>query len=212
MSFSFNFTLMYLGIRANIQQLFSLTILNQKHFKISLFLHKKMFNKKIKILIAFFGLIYSIYQFYENYVGNGIFLILISLFFILIYFKNEIIFLAFLKLRKQDFQATERLLSKIYDPEKALVKKQQGYYNYLNGIIYSQKNLTQAEKYFKRAIQLGMSMNHDIAMAKMSLAGILMQKRRKREAQQLLTEAKKLDKHNMLNEQIKMIQQQMKRI
>ena len=55
-------------------------------------------------------------------------------------------------------------------------------------------------------------MNHDIAMAKMSLAGILMQKRRKREAQQLLTEAKKLDKHNMLNEQIKMIQQQMKRI
>ena len=171
-----------------------------------------MFNKKIKIIIAFFGLIYSIYQFYENYIGNGIFLILISLFFILIYFKNEIIFLAFLKLRKQDFQATERLLSKIYDPEKALVKKQQGYYNYLNGIIYSQKNLTQAEKYFKRAIQLGMSMNHDIAMAKMSLAGILMQKRRKWEAQQLLTEAKKLDKHNMLNEQIKMIQQQMKRI
>ena len=107
---------------------------------------------------------------------------------------------------------TERLLSKIYNPEKALVKKQQGYYNYLNGIIYSQKNLTQAEKYFKKAIQLGMSMNHDLAMAKMSLAGILMQKRRKREAQQLLTEAKKLDKHNMLNEQIKMIQQQMKRI
>ena len=212
MFFSFNFTLMYLGIRANIQQLFSLTILNQKHFKISLFLNKKMFNKKIKILIAFFGLIYSIYQFYENYIGNGIFLILISLFFILIYFKNEIIFLAFLKLRKQDFIGTERLLSKIYNPEKALVKKQQGYYNYLNGIIYSQKNLTQAEKYFKKAIQLGMSMNHDLAMAKMSLAGILMQKRRKREAQQLLTEAKKLDKHNMLNEQIKMIQQQMKRI
>ena len=123
-----------------------------------------------------------------------------------------IIFLAFLKLRKQDFIGTEKLLSKIYNPEKALVKKQQGYYNYLNGIIYSQKNLTQAEKYFKKAIQLGMSMNHDLAMAKMSLAGILMQKRRKREAQQLLTEAKKLDKHNMLNEQIKMIQQQMKRI
>ena len=77
-------------------------------------------------------------------------------------------------------------------------------------LFYSQKNLTQAEKYFKKAIQLGMSMNHDLAMAKMSLAGILMQKEGK-EAQQLLTEAKKLDKHNMLNEQIKMIQQQMKR-
>jgi tetratricopeptide (TPR) repeat protein len=171
-----------------------------------------MFNKNIKLLIASLILICSIYQFYENYIGNGIFLILVSLFFILIYFKNEIIFLTFLKLRKQDFTATEKLLSKIYNPEKALVKKQQGYYNYLNGIIYSQKNLTQAEKYFKKAIQLGMSMNHDLAMAKMSLAGILMQKRRKREAQQLLTEAKKLDKHNMLSEQMKMIQKQMKRI
>jgi hypothetical protein len=39
-----------------------------------------------------------------------------------------------------------------------------------------------------------------------------MQKRRKREAQQLLTEAKKLDKHGMLAGQMKMIQQQMKKI
>ena len=37
-------------------------------------------------------------------------------------------------------------------------------------------------------------------------------KRRKREAQQLLTEAKKLDKHGMLKGQMKMIQQQMKKI
>ena len=49
-------------------------------------------------------------------------------------------------------------------------------------------------------------------MAKMSLAGIYLQKRRKREAQQLLTEAKKLDKHGMLSGQMKMIQKQMKRI
>ena len=55
-------------------------------------------------------------------------------------------------------------------------------------------------------------MNHDMAMAKMSLAGIYLQKRRKREAQQLLTEAKKLDKHGMLSGQMKMIQKQMKRI
>ena len=78
--------------------------------------------------------------------------------------------------------------------------------------IQSQKNLTQAEKHFKSALKLGLSMNHDLAMAKMSLAGIYMQKRRKREAQQLLTEAKKLDKHGMLAGQMKMIQQQMKKI
>ena len=55
-------------------------------------------------------------------------------------------------------------------------------------------------------------MSHDIAMAKLSLAGIMMQKRRKREAQALLTEAKGYDKHNMLTAQIKLMQEQMKRI
>jgi hypothetical protein len=39
-----------------------------------------------------------------------------------------------------------------------------------------------------------------------------MQKRRKREATTLLAEAKKLDKHGMLTDQVKMMQQQMKRI
>ena len=39
-----------------------------------------------------------------------------------------------------------------------------------------------------------------------------MQKRRKREATTLLNEAKKLDKQGMLSEQIKMMQQQMKKI
>jgi hypothetical protein len=49
-------------------------------------------------------------------------------------------------------------------------------------------------------------------MAKLSLAGIAMQKRRKREATTLLQEAKKLDKQNMLAEQIKMMSQQLKKI
>lgn len=155
---------------------------------------------------------YAIYQFIDDYIGNGILFVLLSGMFILLYFKNEIIFLAFLRLRKQDFKGTEKWLSRISNIEKNLVRKQQGYYNYLMGIIQSQKNLTQAEKYFKSALKLGLSMNHDLAMAKMSLAGIYLQKRRKREAQQLLTEAKKLDKHGMLSGQLKMIQQQMKKI
>ena len=171
-----------------------------------------MFPKIIKLILALASLGYAGYQFYENYIGNGIFLSLLSAVFVLIYFKNEIIFLAFLRLRKQDFNGTEKWLSKIKNPNQSLVRKQQGYFYYLQGIIQSQNNLTIAEKYFKKAIQLGLSMNHDLAMAKMSLAGILMQKRRKREATILLSEAKKLDKHNMLTEQMRMMHQQMKKI
>jgi tetratricopeptide (TPR) repeat protein len=171
-----------------------------------------MFPKVIKLILAVLAFAFGIYQFIDDYIGNGIMMLLLSGMFVLLYFKNEMIFLAFLRLRKQDFEGTEKWLMRIPNIQRNLVRKQQGYYYYLLGIIHSQKNLTQSEKYFKTAISLGLSMNHDLAMAKMSLAGIYLQKRRKREAQQLLTEAKKLDKHGMLSGQMKMIQQQMKRI
>ena len=171
-----------------------------------------MYPKYIKLILAFLTLSYSIFQFYENHIGNGIALIFLMIIFVFLYFKNEIILLAFLRLRKQDFNGTEKWLNKIKNPESALTRKQVGYYNYLKGIISSQTNLTLAEKYFKKAISLGLSMNHDLAMAKLSLAGILIQKRRKREATTLLNEAKKIDTQKMLSDQIKMMQQQMKKI
>ena len=129
-----------------------------------------------------------------------------------LYFKNEMILLAFLKLRKQDMDGAKKWLDKITNPEAALVIKQQGYYNYLNGILVSQTNLTQAEKYFKKAIQLGLSMDQDLALAKLQLAGIAMSKRRKIETTKLIAEAKKLDKQGMLKDQIKMLKDQMKKI
>ena len=171
-----------------------------------------MFNKNIKLVLSFLIIAYAGYQFYEGYIGNGVFLILFSLVFVFFYFRNEMILLAFLRMRKQDLDGTQKWLTKIKNPEAALTQKQQGYYNYLHGIIYSQKNLTQAEKFFRKALKLGLNMDYDVAMAKLSLAGIALQKRRKREATILLQEAKKLDKNNMLTEQIKMMQQQMKRI
>ena len=171
-----------------------------------------MYPKYIKLILAVLTLSCSIFQFYENNIGNGIALIFLMIIFVFLYFKNEIILLAFLRLRKQDFNGTEKWLNKIKNPESALTRKQVGYYNYLKGIISSQTNLTLAEKYFKKAISLGLSMNHDLAMAKLSLAGILIQKRRKREATTLLNEAKKIDTQKMLSDQIKMMQQQMKKI
>src|SRR6056300_1286788 len=138
-----------------------------------------MFPKIIKLILAILSLGYGIYQFIDDYIGNGILFVLLVGMFVLLYFKNEIIFLAFLRLRKQDFVGTEKWLQRIPNIEQNLVKKQQGYYHYLFGIIESQKNLTQAEKHFKTAMKLGLSMNHDMAMAKMSLAGIYLQKEEK---------------------------------
>ncbi len=171
-----------------------------------------MFNKNIKLVLAGLLLAWAVYQFVEGLTGNGIFLCLLATIPVFLYFRNEIILLAFLRMRKQDMEGTLKWLNRIKNPQTALVRKQQGYYNYLHGIIYSQKNLTQAEKYFKTALKFGLNMSYDEAMAKLSLAGISMQKRRKREATQYLQEAKKLDKNNMLGDQIKLLQQQLKKI
>ena len=170
-----------------------------------------MFNKNIKLILAALVIGAAVWQFIESYIGNGIMLLLLAAMFVLLYFKNEIILLAFLRLRKQDFPGAKKWLDKIPNPKAALVPKQEGYYNYLNGLMISQTNMNEAEKYFKKAVVLGLNMTADMAMTKLNLAGIAMTKNRKREAELLLSEAKKLDKHNMLNEQIKMMQQQMKK-
>lgn len=171
-----------------------------------------MFPKFIKIVLALVTLAYGIYQFAESNIGNGIALVFLASVFVFLYFKNELILLSFLRLRKQDFEGTLRWLQRIKSPQTALTQKQQGYFHFLHGVIEAQKNLTKAERHFKKAILLGLNMKHDLAMAKLSLAGIVMQKRRKREATSLLNEAKKLDKQGMLTEQIKLMQQQLKKI
>lgn len=171
-----------------------------------------MFPKFIKIVLAIASVGFAVYQFIEGNIGNGIAMILLAGIFVFLFYKNELILVAFLRLRKQDFEGTQRWLNRIKKPESALTQKQQGYFYFLHGVIEAQKNLTKAERHFKKAISLGLNMKHDLAMAKLSLAGIVMQKRRKREATLLLNEAKKLDKQNMLNDQIKLMQQQLKKI
>ena len=105
----------------------------------------------------------------------------------------------------------EKWLNKIRNPKSALTTKQQGYYNFMRGLIISQTNMNQAERFFRNAIDLGLNMDHDLAMAKLNLSGILFTKRRKVEAQKLLKEAQERDKQGILKEQIKMMKNQMKR-
>ncbi len=171
-----------------------------------------MFNKNIKLVLAVLITAWAVFEFSKGHIMNGISILLLTGIVVFFYFKNEILLLAFWKLRKQDFAGGTKWLDRIKNPSTALLKKQEGYYNFLRGIMISQTNLTQAEKFFKKALRLGLSMDHDKAMAKLQLAGIALTKRRKREATNLIAEAKKLDKHGMLNDQIRMVKQQMKKV
>ena len=72
--------------------------------------------------------------------------------------------------------------------------------------------MNQAEKLFKKSLSIGLRSNTDKAVAKLNLAGLSISRRKKREATILLTEVKALDKYNMLDDQIKIMKQQLKKI
>ena len=170
-----------------------------------------MYNKEIKIALALIILACSIFLFNSGEIGYGIVVLIIKGLVILSIFKDERIVKAFYHLRKNDMQKAALTLNKIKHPEK-LVRSQEAYYYYLNGLILSQTQMNQSERFFKKALSIGLRTDTDKAVAKLNLAGLAMSRRKKREATTLITEAKKLDKHNMLDEQLKMMKQQLKRI
>jgi hypothetical protein len=139
----------------------------------------------------------------------GILVLFIGGFVLLSFFFNENMIIAQWFLRKENNEKAEVWLLRIKDYEKQLHKGQHGYYNLLIGLIESRKAPMKSEKYFKKSLQLGMRMSHNVALAKLSLAGISMAKRNKREAQMYLAEAAKDDKNKLLTDQIKMMKTQM---
>ncbi len=166
----------------------------------------------IRIVLTGVVLAVAVWQFVEGNIGNGIMLVLLSGLVLLTYFRNENILISFWHLRKNNLDKAEKVLSRIKTPEKALIKSQLAYYYMLLGMIESQRGIGKAETLLRKALATGLRMKHDQAMVKLQLAGVAIAKRRKREAMVLLTEVKKLDTRGMLNDQVKMIKAQMKRI
>lgn len=169
-------------------------------------------NKYLKLIIAALLIGGAVFMFSEREYGWGFVLIIIAIFPVLLFFRNEYILLAFWQMRKQNIEKAKTWLEKITNPQAQLIRKQMGYFHYMMGITEAQTNVNSSEKHMRKALEYGLSFKHDRAMAKMSLAGAAMAKGRKQEAEVLLKEAKSLDNQGMFTEQIKMMQEQMKRI
>ncbi|WP_295655408.1 DUF2892 domain-containing protein [uncultured Mucilaginibacter sp.] len=159
----------------------------------------------ISIAVMLGGVALCVFGFW----GWGSLVIFLGGLVLLTYFLNENMLIAQYYMRKEKMDKAQEFLLKITDYEKQIYKGQHGYYNLLMGLIESRTAPLKSEKYFKKALTLGMKMSHNVAMAKLSLAGISMAKRNKREAQQYLQEASKADKNKLLTEQIKMMKAQM---
>ncbi|WP_442591017.1 DUF2892 domain-containing protein [Pedobacter sp. AW31-3R] len=163
----------------------------------------------VRLIVGFVILGAAIALMIFSFWGWGILAVFISILIFVTFFYNENMLLAQWFLRKDDMPKAESFLKRITNYETQLLRGQHGYYNLLIGLIESRKSPMQSEKYFKKALSLGMVMDHNIALAKLSLAGIAMGKRNKREAQMYLTEAKKADKNKLLADQIKQMKDQL---
>ncbi|MDO5654956.1 MAG: DUF2892 domain-containing protein [Flavobacteriaceae bacterium] len=169
-------------------------------------------NKILKPILALLLIVGGVFLITQREIAWGIICILLSSIPILLYFRNEFILLAFWKMRNQDMEAAKMWLSKITNPDKQLIKKQLGYYNFMLGLTEAQNNLTKSETHMRKALDHGLSFAHDRAMAKMNLAAGAMTRGRKQEAQKLLADAKAEDKQNMLTDQIKIFEEQLKKM
>ncbi len=163
----------------------------------------------VRLILGFAILGASITLMVFGFWGWGILVLLLSILVIVTFFFNENMLLAQWFLRKDNMPKAEQFLNRITNYEKQLIRVQHGYYQLLLGLIASRKAPMQSEKYFKKALALGMHMEHNVALAKLSLAGIAMGKRNKREAQMYLSEAKKADKNKLLADQIKQMKDQL---
>ncbi len=171
-----------------------------------------MFRKFSRIIISSVIFLASILLFFIGFIFFGVLAVLISGLVLLAHFRNENIMVAFYYLRKNNMPAAEKALSRVKYPE-SLIKSQEAYYYYLCGLVQSQlRSINKAEKFFKKALSTGLRMTNDQAVAKLNLAGIYLSQRNKKVATHFLQEAKKLDKHKLLTDQIKEIEQMMKRI
>jgi hypothetical protein len=163
----------------------------------------------VRLIVGFAFIGAAVALFIFGFWGWGILLVLLSILVFITYFYHENMLIAQWFLRKDNMEKAEKFLGKITNYEKQLNRVQHGYYNLLLGLIESRKAPMKSEKYFKTALNLGLHMDHNVALAKLSLAGIAMGKRNKREAQMYLTEAKKADKNKLLADQIKQLKDQM---
>ena len=111
--------------------------------------------------------------------------------------------------RLQNVEKAEKYVNRIKQPQ-FLIRGQRAYFYYLKALTGGQKNsLGQMEALFRKALSIGLRNVQDQAMTKMYIASLCMQTGRRREAETLLAESKKLDKKGVLTDHIKDLKKQM---
>lgn len=165
--------------------------------------------KFVRPLLGILFVAVAVWLFILGYNFLGVIASTVSVLLILFYFFNEKIMLTFLLLKRNKMNEARKLLESIKNPEKLLTAGQQATYYFMLGSAQGQEKLFQSEKFFKRALAIGLRLSYYRVIAYLSLAGIAIAKGNRREAESMLSDAKKNDKNKMFTDQIKMVRSQL---
>ena len=165
----------------------------------------------LKIILSLGSFTFTVFLFGDGSWGWAIVMVLVTAIISLTIFRNEWILLTMVQLRQQNMEKATKYLNRIKYPQY-LIKRQRAFYYYLQGITGREGlKLSETEKLYRKALNIGLKQDYDKAMAKLNIAAICMQTGRRREAETLLSESKKLDKKGMLTEHIKDLKKHMGR-
>ncbi|MBT1706461.1 hypothetical protein [Chryseosolibacter indicus] len=114
-----------------------------------------MYTPIVRVIILVLGLILGFYYYMTDNPTPA----LLTLFGVALvvwgYFKNGTVYLAWRKVKKQDFQQAERILSQTKYPE-LLKREQKGFYHFIKAMISANANdIDNAYINFKKALQFG---------------------------------------------------------
>ncbi len=164
----------------------------------------------IRCALAAGTLLATFFLFAEGYWGWGITMILPIFIIGFSFFRNENMILALNQMRLGNTEKAKKYINRISAPQ-FLPKKQHAYVLFLQAVLNTQElGFAKSEQLLRKAIDMGLRTSQDNAVARMHLAGICVQTGRRKEAQTLLAEAKKLDKSGMMKEQINQMQAQLR--
>ena len=161
-----------------------------------------MYAPWLRILIGTLGLILA-YFYYS--VGSNLSVALMLTGVALVvwgYFKNGTIYLAFRKLKKEDYEGAERSLNQTKYPE-LLKNGQKGYFHFIKGFIESNRNdYNKSLNHFREALKFGLRTDNDQAIVRLSIAEIEIERKNYDNAREELKVVKGLKYKQALESEI----------
>jgi tetratricopeptide (TPR) repeat protein len=162
-------------------------------------------TRVLKFGLAASAVAYAVQLFVSGHTGSGVGMVLLAIVIGLTGLRSLRMVMVALRIQQQKMDKARTMLASI-NPQH-LWPKNRGQYWFLKGNLLLESSLSEAEKAFRQALEVGLKRDEEKAAVMLNLAAIQSTKRRTKEAKALLVQAKRFDKKGMLKADIRTIEQ-----